>query len=396
MSADLLAAVDPVRLRRARGAKWASVEEDVLPAWVADMDFGVPPAVTAELHAAVQDMALGYPYHPDGDPVVAAFERRMHDRYQWAPRPGRARTFSDLIQVLQVVVEHATAPGDGVAVHVPTYPPFLASTTRSRRRLVPLPMVLAGGRWTFEAAGLADRLRSAGVRLLVLVNPHNPTGRAFDAAELRVLAEVATDLDLTVLSDEIHADLAYEGVRHVPFASLGDDVAARTVTATSATKAFNIAGVRCAVAHVGSDRLHEALDRAPLDYFGTPTDLGRAATVAAWERSDDWHRDLMGVLSANRATVADWAGSAGVRHVPPEATYLAWLDFAGTPLGRSDPAGAVHRHGRVLLSDGPPFAQHTPVDAATFARLNFATSPELVQRALDGIDRAMAHARRAS
>ena len=121
--------------------------------------------------------------------------------------------------------------------------------------------------WDFDGDGLADRLRAQGCRMLVLVNPHNPTGRVFTRAELAPLAEVAAELDLVVLADEIHADLAFRPARHIPFASLNDDAAARTITTTSATKAFNIAGLRCAVAHIGAERVHRSLAEAPLDYL---------------------------------------------------------------------------------------------------------------------------------
>jgi cystathionine beta-lyase len=391
LDAERFDTIDPVRLRSGTGEKWGVADDDVIPAWVADMDFGIPPAVQRAMRDVVDRQDFGYPHWPEGDPVVAAFERRMTDRYDWAPRPGRTKVLSDLLQILQITIEHTTRPGDGIAIHVPSYPPFLAGIERAGRRIVPIPMIDDGDRWVFDADGLADRLGAAGVKLLIVVNPHNPTGRVLGRPELDVLAAAAQELDVPVLSDEIHADLAYDGHRHLPFASLSDDAASRTITATSSTKAFNIAGVRCAVVHVGDDRLWESLAREPLDYFGAPATISMIATIAAWDESHAWHADLMRRLAANRRTAADWASSSAHRigHHPPDATYLGWLDLSATAIAH-DPAGEIERRGRVLVNPGHDFTQHTGLDTRSFARINFATSPEVLTRILEGIDTALA------
>jgi cystathionine beta-lyase len=230
-------------------------------------------------------------------------------------------------------------------------------------------MVDDGTRWTFDTEGLRQRL--AGCRLLVLVNPHNPTGRVFDRTELAAVAEVAERLDLVVLADEIHADLTYEPHRHLPFASLSPQVAARTVTATSATKAFNLAALRLAVAHVGPDAVWAALDAQPIDLYGTPSIAGRVATVAAWRESAGWLEQTRALLRRNRDAVA-----ARLPHHPPEATYLSWIRWAGF-----DAAAA-----RVRLSEGADFSAGTDVPSAGFVRLNFATGPDVLAEMLDRLD----------
>ncbi|GLY92823.1 aminotransferase class I/II-fold pyridoxal phosphate-dependent enzyme [Actinoplanes sp. NBRC 103695] len=365
----------PERLRDGLGAKWRDVEPDVLPAWVADMDLGVAPPILDRVGAVLARQDLGYPLRPD-DAVVEAFEGRMRDRYGWAPRPGRTRVLSDLLQILQIMIELTTEPGDGVALHVPAYPPFLASIRRAGRVVVPIRMRSGPSGWTFDAA------EAAAAKLLVVVNPQNPTGRVFRAAELEALAALAAGHDLTVLADEIHADLVYAPHRHIPFASL-PGMAGRTVTATSATKAFNIAGLRCAIAHLGSDAVAERLAAAPLDFFGTPDILGRVATAAAWTEAGGWHDDLMTLLRANRDRVAAWATTRGLTHHVPEATYLSWIDFAGTPIA-GDPAGHILRTGRVQLSPGLDFGAES-----TYARINFATTPETLEAILAGVDKSL-------
>ncbi|MGI5185946.1 aminotransferase class I/II-fold pyridoxal phosphate-dependent enzyme [Dactylosporangium sp. CA-152071] len=367
---------------RGSGVKWGSTAPDTIAAWVADMDLGVAPAIRDGLLDLVHREDFGYPFWRGEDPVVTAFEDWMRQRHGWSPRPGRTRVFTDVLQILQVMVEHTTAPGDGVAIHVPAYPPFLASIQRAGRRIVPLPMLDDGARWTFDTGRLAERL--AGCRLLVLVNPHNPTGRVFDRAELAAVAAVAERLDLVVLTDEIHADLAYEPHRHTPFASLSEETAARTVTATSATKAFNLAALRLAVAHVGPPAVWRSLDAQPIDLYGTPGIAGRVATVAAWRESYTWLNRTRELLRRNRDTVA-----ARLPHRAPEATYLSWIPWGGT-----DPAGHLERAAKVRLSPGADFSAGTAVDTAGFVRLNFATGPGVLAEMLDRLEPAAAESPR--
>lgn len=374
---DLIAfdsTVDRERLRAGHGVKWGSLPPGTLGAWVADMDFPLAPAIRRRL-AEVTD--LGYPYRPDGDPVIAAFEERMATRYGWSPTPGRTRVFTDLIQILQVVIEHATRPGDAIAVHVPAYPPFLAAIARAGRRIVPLTV----------GADPAGSLRDCS--LLVLVNPQNPTGHVFTRTELEAFARAAEDLDLTVLADEIHADLTFAPHTHVPFASLSPATAARTITATSATKTFNIAGVHCALAHIGHLPLHERLAGMPLDYFGQPGLHGQVATVAAWRESDAWLTGLRAQLARNRAQVTEWVSTLpwDAHYREPQATYLAWIDCAGAPFG-PDPAAFLERHAGVRLSGGADFARHTNVGTGSWIRINFATDTDTLTEILTRISAA--------
>jgi bifunctional pyridoxal-dependent enzyme with beta-cystathionase and maltose regulon repressor activities/uncharacterized damage-inducible protein DinB len=361
----------PERLRAGLGAKWRMVAPDVLPAWVADMDLGVAPPIVERISRILTRQDLGYPYRQEG--VIEVFEGRMRERFGWAPLPGRTRVMSDLLQILQVVIELTTEPGDGVALHLPAYPPFVASIRRAGRRIVPPPMRRTATGWVPDLGAL----ESGRPKLLVLVNPQNPTGRVFTTEELSAVARVAEEQNLIVLADEIHADLVYAPHRHVPFATL-PGMAARTVTATSATKAFNIAGLRCAFAHIGPDTLAARLDAFPLDYFGTPDILGREATAAAWTEAGRWHDDLMVLLERNRDRVAGWARERGLAHHAPEATYLSWIDF-----GADDAADRILRDGRVRLSPGAEFGD----DCRSYARINFATTPETLEAVLRGVSR---------
>ena len=362
-------------LRAKPGTKWAAAGDGVLPAWIADMDFAAPPVVREALTRLVDDGDLGYPgWLHQGSPLREEFAARMARRYGWAPDPAHVREFADIIQAVQAVLYVTTRPGDAVAMHVPAYPPFLASAADMDRRLVPIPVRRdAAGGWGFDAAAFARDVAEHDVRALVLVNPQNPTGRVFTRPELTALAEVARRHDLVVISDEIHADLAYEPHRHIPFASLSDDAAARTVTLTSATKAFNLAGIRCAVAHVGAERVRDGLAGCPPFLFGDANVPGVVATLAAWRDGDDWLSGVRERLDANRVLLAEALRPAGIAVDPPQATYLAWLDCRALGLG-TDPAEYFLDKAKVMLSPGPGFGP----EGADFARLNFATSERVL------------------
>ncbi|ACU75186.1 aminotransferase class I and II [Catenulispora acidiphila DSM 44928] len=373
MSDASAVSADPDWLRSKPGLKWATAAPDVLPAWVAEMDFAVPPPVRQVLtdFAAIGD--LGYPAWMEGSgtPLREAFRDRMTARYDWSPDPAHVREFTDLNQALQAVLHVATEPGDAVAMHVPGYPTFLRAVPKMGRRLIPVPLHRDEDGWSSDADCLDAAVTASGARTLILVNPNNPVGRVLTRSELSAIATVAEARDLLVISDEIHADLTYAPAVHIPFASLSADAQARTVTMTSASKAFNIAGACCAVAYVGSERVRDGLDRLPPDLLGRLGAVGVAATLAAWREGDPWLAAVLETLSANR----DVLGAAlpkDIGYVPPEATCLAWLDCRS--LGLSDPADFFLRKAGVDLISGSSFGTF----GEGFVRLNFGTTPAIL------------------
>jgi cystathionine beta-lyase len=370
------------QLRRRPGAKWQVPPSDVLPAWVADMDFPVAEPIRRRLRE-LADGDLGYPDWPDNvTPLRPVFADRMDRRYGWRPDPAQVREFTDVTQVVQAVLHLMTEPGDGVAVHTPVFRPFLRAIESMGRRPVPIPMLDTEHGWVFDVGQFAADVARSGCRVLLLVNPHNPTGRVFRRDELAALAEVAERHDLVVVSDEIHADLTYAPHEHIPFATLGQAIEERTVTVTSASKAFNLAGARCAVAHLGHAGVRKAVAALPSNLMGTISVPALHATIAAWTDADEWLAETVSYLDGNSRMVAAAVAAElpGIRHHRPEATYLAWLDC--TALGLPDDPAAVFRDiGRVELSPGPDFNP----GGVGFARLNFATSRSLVRTLLDRI-----------
>ncbi|MDA8310719.1 MAG: aminotransferase class I/II-fold pyridoxal phosphate-dependent enzyme [Actinomycetota bacterium] len=365
------------RCRRKQTAKWHHVAHDVLPAWVAETDFDLCPAVADAIVEATRRGDVGYPDWAS-EPLADAFAERMASRHGWHPDPSHVRHTSDLIQAMQVVTELCTTRGDGVALHVPNYPPFLAAIDRMGRVPVMSPLVATGASWTFDAERLEDDVARARTKLLLLVNPHNPTGRVFTRAELEQLAAIAERHDLVVVSDELHAELTYPGHDHIPFASLGDHAAGRTVTITSATKSFNLGGMRTAVAHLGDARVRAAWDRLPSELLGSVNVLGVEATLAAWSRGDGWlERQRRHLLAMRDHLVGRLAGLPGVEVRQPEATYLAWLDCRKA--GIADPAEHFRRRARVELVPGPSFGP----GGDGHVRLNFGTGRAILDEIVD-------------
>ncbi|MEU7146014.1 PatB family C-S lyase [Nocardia sp. NPDC046473] len=367
-------------LRSKTGVKWGRIAPDVLPAWIADMDFPVAPPVLDALAATLSRGDLGYPAWSNWggpDPLANDFTKRM-ELYHWAPQPDWVRSFSDIIQAIQIVIQTMTAPGDGVVIQTPSYPPFLKTVTMMGRRAITDPIERTEGGWSFDPQRLRRTIVEERPRVLIVVNPHNPTGRVFTRAELEELAEIAIANDMVVVSDEVLADLAFAPHRHIPIASLSPEIAARTITMTSATKAFNFAGLRCAVTHIGPAELREAIDAAPPDVFGVVNVLGIEATKAAWCDGDGWLAAVRDRLRQNRDMVCDSIVQRMpmITCDPPEANYLLWLDCG--KLHKEDTAVFFREAARVELSTGKSFGP----GCEDFVRLNFATSPNILTEIL--------------
>jgi cystathionine beta-lyase len=376
-------ALSAAELHRSSGIKWRLFGEDVLPAWVADMDFPVAPPVQRAIRDLVGRHDLGYHHVPLSPHLRDALVSRIAERFSWRVEPSRVAPLVNVVQGLDASVLLHSRPQDGVIVQVPIYPPFLAAVLRGGRRLVESRLVRGSDRFEIDF----DQLRASidpSTRLLLLCNPHNPTGRVFERAELVALGELALEHDWIVVSDEIHADLAFPGHRHLPFASLGPELAQRTITLTSATKAFNLAGLPCAFAIFGSDRVQQPFrdlpPHVPPHVLGHCGILDDAATHAAWTEGQPWLDEVMAYLLENRRLVLDFfARELSALHVlPPEATYLAWLDCRDLGLP-GDPFAFFLEHARVALSRGPDFG----IGGEGCARLNFATSQTILLEILE-------------
>ncbi|MGY1698341.1 MalY/PatB family protein [Geodermatophilus sp. SYSU D00766] len=313
-------------LRRRGSLKWTRHPE-ALGAWVAESDLGTAPAVTAALQDAVARGLFGY--LPDwlADDVAAAFAGFARDRYGWDVPPERVRPLPDVLAGLAAAITHLSRPGSPVVLPTPAYMPFLEVPPALGREVLEVPMARDGDRYVYDLDALDAAFRAGG-HLLVLCNPHNPIGRVLEPAEMLAVAEVVDRHGGRVFADEVHAPLVFPGHRHVPYASLGEVPAGHAITATSASKAWDLAGLKCAQLVVSNDadaRLWAEVGH-PVEH-GAST-LGAVANAAAYRDGVAWLDEFLAVLDRHRRLLADLVAASlpGIRYRPPEGTYLAWLE----------------------------------------------------------------------
>ncbi len=365
--------LDLSTLHRRHSIKWQAYPPDVLPAWVAEMDFGTAPPVAAALTAATERGDLGYAVDLTAPDLTEAFCTFAARHWSWTVDPAQVYLLRDTMRGIELWIETFTSPGDGVVVTTPVYYPFLHAISELGRTVVAVPVLRGGAGWDLDLDGLESAF-AAGHRLLLLCNPHNPVGRAYPEAQLRAVAELAERYDVRVVADEIHAPLVFPPAVHVPFATLGPEVAQRTMTLHSASKAFNLAGLGAAVAVIGNAEDAKRFAAISYRHRGPAGILGIEASVAALTDGDAWLAALVTHLQLVRDHLhAELAAHVpGISWAPHEATYLAWLDCRALRL--PSPQATFLEQGRVAFNDGATFGP----GGDGFVRLNFGTSRAVV------------------
>jgi cysteine-S-conjugate beta-lyase len=360
-------------LRRRRSWKWTEYPADVIPAWVAEMDFDLAEPIKDAVKEAITAGDCGYP-HPLG--LGEAYAGFAGQRFGWSPDPGRVYAVPDVMTGVTEVLLEVTPHGSGVVINPPVYPPFFDRLRLAGRRVVEVALRRdAGGRYELDTGALDRALADDDVAAYLLCSPHNPTGRVWSREELTRVAEICGRHGTVLIVDEIHAPLALPGARHVPFLSLdiGAELSRRTFTLTSASKGWNIPGLTCGLAVVGDDQAARVLERRwePL----TASHLGVLATIAAFRAGGPWLDAVCGQLDENRTLLAKLLAShvPAVGYRPPEASFLAWLDCRET--GSADPAADILARGRVAVNAGQDFGEQ----GRGFVRLNIGTSPALLE-----------------
>ena len=369
-------------LRRRGWMKWTLFPETI-GAFVAEMDFGTAPPVVAALHGAVDAGSFGYLPTAMSDAMSEACAAFVRDRYGWAVAPADVRPIADVVKGLELAIEHFCAPGGPVVLPTPAYMPFVTLPAELGREVRQVPLTEVAGRPAYDLAALDAALADGG--LLVLCNPHNPVGRVLEPAELQAIAEVVDRRGARVFADEIHGPLVFPGHRHVPYASLSPVTAGHTVTATSASKAWNLPGLKCAQVVLSNDPDRETWARiGPFAEHGA-ANLGVVANTAAYAEGGPWLAAVLDHLDGTRRLLGEWVAELlpGVRYRPPEGTYLAWLDFRAT--GPPDPAAHFQEKAGVTMTDGARCGEA----GRGFARLTFATPRAVLRQALEQIAAAM-------
>lgn len=347
-------------------------DRDIIPLWVADMDFRSPPAVIEALHQRVEHGVFGY--SGPSKELVETVTAMLFREYGWQVDPAWLVWLPGLVCGLNVACRAVGQAGDAVAAFTPVYPPFLTAPGLADRLLVTAPLVEQRGRWAMDLDALEQAITDR-TRLLLLCSPHNPVGRIWSREEQRALVELVERHNLIVCSDEIHSGLLLDAdSQHIPFATLAPELARRTITLQAPSKTYNIPGLGCSFAIIPDQQLRTAFRGVMAGIVPHVNLLGYTATLAAYRDGEQWRQALLSYLRKNRDLVLEsLASMPGLKTWPVEATYLAWIDTRS--LQTDDPAGFFELAG-VGLSDGVPFG------SPGFLRLNFGCPQDLLQQAL--------------
>ncbi len=364
--------------------KWQKYAgRDILPMWVADMDFLSPPAVIEALLARAGNGVFAYtvPRAEITEETISYYGRR----HGLTLAPEHLLWSSGLVPAITLISRFLTEPGESVATLTPVYPPILNGPRFAGRDLVTLDWKRSGGTWVMDYDRLEASLTPA-TRLFLLCNPHNPTGRAMTRAELERVAEMCLKRNITIVSDEIHCDLVLDGRKHIPIASLSPEVADRTITLAAPSKTYNVPGLACAHVFISNAELRRRYNRAVQGIVTEVNCFGYEGCLASYRHGEPWRQELIRVLERNRDLVDSFVRDRlpGVVYTRQEATYLAWLDVRA--LGLAQPTTHFEQHG-VGLSDGTPFGDPQSV------RLNFGCPTPRLQAALERMEKAVQAAR---
>jgi len=370
-------------LLRARGsAKWTAAGPDGFGAGVAEMDFGAAPPVIDALARLSADANFGYLPAWLADDLGLACAEFVGRQYGWDVEPGLIHPVPDVIKALEIAITHFSRPGSPVILPTPAYMPFLSVPGNLGRDIIQVPMVeQASGFFTLDLDAIDDAFRAGG-QLLVFCNPYNPLGRVFTLEEITLLTDVVDRHGGRVFADEIHAPLVYPGVRHISYASTSPTAAAHTMTATSASKAWNLAGLKCGVVILSSAADQDRWDQLPHFTVRGASNPGVAASVAAFRHGDAWLGEVVTYLNSSRTLLAELLTRyvPQVRYRPPDGTYLAWLDCRAMNLPDS-PGALVTERARVTVVDGPAFG----IGGDGAFRFNFATPQPVLTEMIERV-----------
>jgi cystathionine beta-lyase len=359
------------------GAKWNRYDEDVLPLWVADMDFRCPEPVLEALRERVDHGVFGYPSElPNLRPV---FVERLERLYGWQVSPEALVFLPGVVTGFNLAIRSVTSPGDGVLAQTPVYYPILYAPGNHGCVLEEMELTRhPSGEYSVDpdrfAAAITDR-----TRVFVLCNPHNPVGRVFRRDELELMAEYCLEHDLVICSDEIHCDLLFSGHQHVPIATLGPEISKRTITLMAPSKTYNIAGLHCSVAIIEDCELRQQFLDARAGLVSWVGGMGQAAALAAYRDGQPWLDTVLCYLENNLELLLEFVATElpGITMSRPEGTHLGWLDCRETGL-----PGTPHKFflekARVALNDGAAFGK----GGEGFVRLNFACPRQTLSEAL--------------
>jgi len=375
---------DQVLDRRASDSiKWNFFEEDVLPLWVADMDFLSPPEVLDALKKRIDHGVFGY--SKTQDKTKSAVQSWLSNRHGWKVQPDDILIIPGVVQAFNVAAAAYSQPGDSVLIQTPAYHPYFYVSSNSQLNQIDSPLVCESSGYYSLDSSLFKHSLHPDTRTFMLCNPHNPTGRVFNESELHSIAHSCIENNTIICSDEIHSDIVHPGYKHIPIASLSSEIAHMSVTMVSATKSFNLAGLKSSAVIIPDPRLRELFSNQLSGFVGSVNVLGETALTAAYGYGEDWLTELLNYLEGNRQLLLDFVNNElpGINLFPPEGTYLAWLDCSDLDL--DDPADFFLKQARVGLNSGEWFGENY----SHHARINFGCPREILTAALERIKSAL-------
>lgn len=370
--------------RNSECVKWLRYDEDVLPLWVADMDFTAPEPVIEALKGRVNHGVYGYPQ--DTMDLRESVISWLANRYTWEVKPDELILLPGVVTGFNLAAHAVTNTGDGVIIQTPTYGPFLkvAENVGAIQQGMELPRD-QNGRYYFDELAFEETITPKS-RIFMLCNPQNPTGRVFNLNELERMAEICLNNNIVICSDEIHCDLVYSGYKHIPIASLHPEIAQNTITLLAPSKTFNTPGLKASIAVIQNPDLRQRFERAKQGLVGWVNILGQVAMLAAYKNGEAWLQELLAYLERNRDYTFDFVKNQlpGVDLAKPEGTFLAWLDCRSANI-ENGPAEFFLKHAKVALVDGEWFGQ----GGESFVRLNFGCPQNILAEALNRMKSAL-------
>ena len=370
--------------RNTECAKWRQYDEDVLPMWVADMDFLSPEPVIQALRERVEHGVFGYPC--ESDELRQVIVTHLAQKYQWTVTSEEIVLMPGVVNGFNLACQAVARPGEGVLIQTPVYPPFFSAQRHAGAISQQVELDRQeNGAYVIDFEKFEQAITDQ-TRIFLLCNPHNPVGRAFRQDELVKMAEICLRHGVIICSDEIHCDLVFSGYRHFPIASLHPDISKNAITLMAPSKTYNIAGLSCSFAVIQNSELRHTFEKASRGLIGMVNILGEVAALAAYKEGQPWLDELLCYLEANRDFLYEYVCQElpGISMGLPEATYLAWLDCRLSGI-QGSPHDFFLEKGRVALNKGDDFGKN----GQGFVRLNFGCPRSMLVEALERMKKAM-------
>ncbi|MDP2965423.1 MAG: MalY/PatB family protein [Pelolinea sp.] len=356
--------------------KWSRYPDEVLPLWVADMDFPSPPEVAAAIQERLDHPFFGYA--GDDKPLIETICEWVYRHHGWKIQPEWVLLMSGVVTGMNWVAQSFLHPGDSLCFHTPVYPPFFHISEYVGVSRIEIPMVVQDNQYQIDFEKFEKTLNSS-TKLFVLCNPHNPVGRVFTKPELECINTICLKHNVMICSDEIHCELIFSGHSHIPLASISEEAAQNSITLMAPSKTFNIPGLHFSFAVVPNQKHREQMEKSRRGVIGCPSMLANEAARAVYTHSENWLEQLLNYLEGNRDYLMDYLKThlPEIKVIKPEGSYLAWLDCRELNM-QSDPYNFFLYKAKVALNDGRSFGEN----GSGFVRLNFGCPRSILTDAL--------------